>query len=66
MKVCLYARQTCKWPDEGCARDEELCPLFATKPERAVRKVWACQWAGSRLTAASYLMQLLEEKKVKV
>jgi hypothetical protein len=63
--LCLYARQQCRWPDKGCPR-EELRPLFASSPERAVRKVWACQWAGSRLTVAAYLMQLVEEKKLKV
>ena len=66
MKVCSYARQACKWPDQGCPRDEELRPMFASSPEAAVRKVWACQWAGSRLTAAAYLIHLIEERKLKV
>ncbi len=65
MKLCLYARQQCKWPGKGCPR-EELRPLFSSSPEKAVRKVWACHWAGSRLTVAAYLMQLVEEKKLKV
>ena len=41
-------------------------PLFATTPEKAVHLVWGCQWAGSRLTVASYLMCLLEGQKVKL
>ena len=66
MKVCPYARQVCKWPDEGCPREEELRPVFASKPEVAVHEVWRCQWAGSRVPAAAYLMHLIEEKKLKV
>ena len=66
MKLCLYARQQCRWPDKGCLKEEELRPLFASAPEHALHKVWACQWAGSRLTIAAYLMQLIEEKKIKV
>lgn len=62
MKLCLYARQQCKWPDEGCPREEELRSVFASSPETAVSKVWACQWAGSRLTIAAYLIYLAEEK----
>ncbi len=65
MKICLYARQGCKWPDEGCPREEELRPIFASKPEVAVREVWGCQWSGTRVTAAEYLMQLLEKEKVR-
>ena len=65
MKLCLYARQQCKYPSEGCPR-EELRAVFASAPERALHKVWACQWAGSRLTLASYLLQLIEERKLKV
>lgn len=66
MKVCLYARQQCKYPSEGCPREEELGPIFAEHPEGAVHEVWRCEWAGSRMSAASYLMYLFEEKKVKV
>ena len=62
MKICLYARQQCKWPDAGCPREGELRPVFASSPERAVREVWACQWAGSRLTIAGYLIYLAEER----
>lgn len=62
MKICLYARQQCKWLGEGCLREEELRPVFASEPERAVREVWACQWAGSRLTIVGYLMYLAEER----
>lgn len=65
MKVCPYARQQCKYPSEGCPR-EELRPLFASTPEAAVREVWTCEWAGSRVTAASYLIHLIEEKKLRV
>jgi len=65
MKACLYARQQCKWPDIGCPR-EELRPLFASDPEAAVHKVWGCQWAGSRLNLATYMMRLNEEGKLKV
>lgn len=61
MKLCLYARQQCKYPSEGCPR-EELRPVFASEPEVAVRQVWSCQWAGSRVTVAAYLMYLAEEK----
>ena len=63
MKVCLYARQQCKWPDKGCPREEELHPIFASNPETAVRRVWSCEWSGSRLTAAAYLMYLIKEGK---
>ena len=66
MKICSYARQQCRWPDRACPRDEELRPLFATRPESAIRKVWACQWAGRRLPLAAYMMHLVEEKKLKV
>ncbi|MBA7546668.1 hypothetical protein ES705_39060 [subsurface metagenome] len=66
MKVCPYARQQCKWPDKGCPREEELRPIFASKPEIAVSRVWSCEWSGSRLTAASYLMHLIKEQKLKV
>ena len=66
MKVCLYARQQCKWPDENCPRRADLRPVFGADPEQAVRKVWGCQWAGSRLTTVSYLMYLVQKKKVKV
>ncbi len=66
MKVCPYARQRCKWLGKGCLRDEELRPLFASSPEKAVRKVWACDWAGSRLTVAGYLMHLIEKGRLKV
>ncbi len=66
MKVCLYARQQCKYPDKGCPREEELRPVFAAKPERAVHKVWGCEWSSSRITAADYLMHLIEEQKLKV
>lgn len=65
VKVCLYARQQCKWPDRGCLREDELRPIFSAAPEKAVHEVWRCQWAGSRLSAASYLMYLTQ-KKVKV
>jgi len=65
MKLCLYARQHCRWRDKGCPR-EELRPVFASSPERAVRKVWCCEWAGSRLPAAAYLMHLIEKRKLKV
>ncbi len=65
MKLCLYARQQCRWPDKGCPR-EELRPLFASAPEHALHKVWGCEWTGPRVPAAAYLMQLVEEKKIKV
>ena len=66
MKVCLYARQQCKWPDKGCPREEELRPMFASSPEKAVHRVWSCEWTGSRLAAVDYLMHLIREKKLKV
>lgn len=66
MKICLYARQACKWPDKGCFKDEELRPMFASAPELAVHKVWACQWAGRRLRIADYMMHLNEKGKLKV
>ena len=66
MKVCLYARQQCKWPDKGCPREEELRPIFASTPEHALHKVWSCEWSGSRLTAAAYLMHLIKKKGLKV
>ena len=65
MKVCLYARQQCRWPDKGCPR-EELRPIFASNPEAAVHEVWCCEWAGSRLSAATYLMYLIEKGRLKV
>ncbi len=65
MKACLYARQVCKWPDKGCPR-EELRPLFASEPEHALHEVWCCDWAGSRMPTAAYLMHLIKEKKLKV
>ncbi len=65
MKICLYARQACKWPDQGCPRDEELRPMFASAPEHALHKVWACQWTGRRLNLPSYLMYLNEEGKLR-
>jgi len=66
MKVCLYARQQCRWPAQGGFKDEELRPMFASAPESAVRKVWACQWAGRRLNLADYMMHLNEAGKLKV
>ena len=66
MKVCLYARQQCKYPDKGCPREEELRPIFASTPEQAVHKVWGCEWAGSRVPAAAYLMHLIKKKRLKV
>lgn len=66
MKLCLYARQQCKCPNEGCPGEERLRPIFAPKPEKAVRMVWRCGWAGGRISAASYLLHLIEEKKLKV
>jgi hypothetical protein len=66
VKVCLYARQQCKWVDKGCPREGELRPIFASTPEKAVHEVWRCQWAGSRLTIASYLMYLIRQKRDKV
>ena len=62
MKLCLYARQQCKYPSEGCPREEDLRPVFASEPEAAVRRVWGCEWAGSRLTTGAYLIYLAEEK----
>ena len=66
MKLCLYARQQCKWPDKGCQREQELRPMFASDPESAVHQVWGCDWVGSRLTAAAYLMYLIEKGRLKV
>jgi len=65
MKLCLYARQQCKWLGEGCPR-EELHPLFASQSEAAVHEVWRCDWAGSRVTAATYLMYLIQKRKLGV
>ena len=64
MKLCLYARQYCKWPDKGCPK-EELRPLFAEDPEPAVHEVWGCQCAGRRVPSSAYLMQLVQEGKIK-
>lgn len=66
MKLCPYSRQQCKYPSGGCPRDGELRPIFAEHPERAVHLVWCCEWAGSRLSAATYLIHLLQEEKVKL
>jgi len=66
MKVCPYARQQCKYPAKGCPREEELRPIFASSPEQALHKVWSCEWASSRITAAAYLMHLIKKKGLKV
>jgi len=66
MKLCLYARQQCRWPDKGCPRDEELLPLFASNPEAAVREVWCCEWAGGRLTATTYLIYLFQKGRLNI
>ena len=63
MKICPYARQQCKYPDKGCPREEELRPVFASEPDRAVHLVWGCEWSGSRLAAAAYLMDLVEKER---
>ena len=66
MKVCLYARQECKWPDQGCLREAELRPMFASNPQVAVHEVWGCEWAGRRVTAAAYLMHLIDKGRLTV
>lgn len=66
MKVCSYARQQCRWLDKGCLRDEELRPLFASNPEAAVHEVWICEWAGSRVPAAVYLLYLIQRGRLTV
>ena len=65
MKLCIYARQQCKWPDRPCPREEELRPVFASSPEKALHQVWICGWAGSRIPAAAYRMHLMEERKLR-
>ena len=64
MKVCFYARQLCKSPSGPCPKDEALRPMFASAPGQAVKKVWACQWAGRRLTIQGYLLHLVEDGKI--
>ena len=34
--------------------------MFAAAPERAVKKVWACRWAGRRLTIHDLLHLYVE------
>ena len=60
MKFCLYSRQFCKWQESDYCSDEDLRPMFAAAPERAVKKVWACRWAGRRLTIKDYLLLYVE------
>jgi len=38
--------------------------MFASTPERAVKKVWACQWAGRRLTIHDYLLNIIQDDKI--